>query len=114
MSDEELEWVKRMVKLEEERGELPPGGFGGGVRQRYLRIPLRVCRPNGSVAYYDEGRRQVAVVFRGDETFDYSKVIDLRSKPPFLPMSPCPYCGAVEDRGHDALMHVDKRLGVAV
>jgi hypothetical protein len=33
-------------------------------------------------------------------------------EPPFLAMSPCPYCDATEDRGHVALRHVDPRLGV--
>ena len=27
----EFEWTKKMVALEEELGEFPPGGFGGGV-----------------------------------------------------------------------------------
>jgi len=39
---------------------------------------------------------------------------DLRTGPPFLPMSPCPYCGVENDRNHDALQHVDPRFGVPV
>ena len=33
------------------------------------------------------------------------KVRDLRKNPPFLAMSPCPYCDAKDDRGHDPLKH---------
>lgn len=73
----------------------------------------RVCRPNGSVAYFDANNRQVAVVFRRpmEKKFCYSDVIDLRFNPPFLSMSPCPFCGTHNDRGHEPLMHVDVRFG---
>lgn len=37
-----------------------------------------------------------------------------RMVPPFLALSPCPYCGAVEDKNHNALLHVDTRFGVKV
>lgn len=76
----------------------------------------RVCRPNGSIACIDTNNRQVAVVFRHpmEKKFENSDVIDLRPNPPFLPMSPCPYCNALHDRGHDPLSHVDHRFGVKV
>lgn len=40
------------------------------------------------------------------------RVTDLRTEPLYLAMSPCPYCDAMEDRGHVAARHVDPRLGV--
>jgi hypothetical protein len=45
---------------------------------------------------------------------DYSAVFDLRGRPPYLAISPCPYCGTENDRGHNPLLHVDTRLGVKV
>lgn len=38
---------------------------------------------------------------------------DMRKHPPFLAMSPCPYCGAVNS-SHDPLKHVDPTLGTPV
>lgn len=40
--EEEAAWVRRMVALEEERGEFPPGGFAGGV------VPLARARARAS------------------------------------------------------------------
>jgi hypothetical protein len=37
--------------------------------------------------------------------------IDLRSKPPFLSIIPCPYCGTENDRKHDPLQHVNPKFG---
>ena len=31
--------------------------------------------------------------------------------PPFVQVLPCPWCGAIEDRGHVAEKHVDEDLG---
>jgi hypothetical protein len=44
---------------------------------------------------------------------------DLRKKPPYLPMTPCPHCDAFGPKvahvsGHDPLRHVDPSLGVPV
>lgn len=40
MAESETDWVRRMVALEEELGEFPPGGFGGGAgRRRYRPAP---------------------------------------------------------------------------
>lgn len=39
------------------------------------------------------------------------RVVDLRVKAPFLVMVPCPYCGVLNDKGHDPLRHVDPFLG---
>ena len=41
-------------------------------------------------------------------------VTDHRQRPPFVQILPCPYCGVETDRGHESLLHVDRRLGVAV
>jgi hypothetical protein len=44
---------------------------------------------------------------------------DLRKRPPYLTMNPCPYCGAHGPKvasvaGHDPLRHVDPSLGSPV
>jgi hypothetical protein len=39
---------------------------------------------------------------------------DLRKAPPYLAMSPCPYCGVTGPRAHDPLKHVDPTLGTPV
>jgi hypothetical protein len=36
---------------------------------------------------------------------------DLRTKPPFHQIIPCPYCGTDNDRKHDSIKHVDPKLG---
>jgi len=36
---------------------------------------------------------------------------DLRTKPPFISILPCPYCGTDNDRKHDPLAHVDNKFG---
>jgi hypothetical protein len=41
-------------------------------------------------------------------------VVDLRTEPPYLSMSPCPYCGAVNDVGHFPAGHVHPYLGEKV
>ena len=44
-------------------------------------------------------------------------VDDKRTKPPFLQIIPCPYCGVIYETGeggHDNLLHVDHRLGQEV
>lgn len=41
----------------------------------------------------------------------YRRTIDLRDHPLFLTLSPCPYCGTLEDKGHQALSHIDTRFG---
>ena len=38
-------------------------------------------------------------------------VTDHRQRPPFFQILPCPYCGVESDRGHEPLLHVDRRLG---
>lgn len=37
--------------------------------------------------------------------------IDLRSKPPFYSIIPCPHCGTENDRKHDANQHINTKLG---
>jgi len=37
--------------------------------------------------------------------------IDMRNKPPFHSIIPCPHCGTENDRKHDASKHTDTRLG---
>ncbi len=39
---------------------------------------------------------------------------DERPNPPFLAMSPCPYCGAVQDRGHFPMGHVNPAFGTRI
>lgn len=41
-------------------------------------------------------------------------VVDLRTSTPFLPMSPCPYCGAENDKGHNPTPHIHAYLGTSV
>ena len=63
--------------------------------------------PNGSREYRDFDGRLVAVT---TPRFEYGSTIDYRS-PPFEQTSPCIYCGAFDDRGHDASLHVNRALG---
>ena len=63
---------------------------------------------NGSRAFHDEGGKLVAVV---PARFVYGSVIDYR-EPPFEQTSPCIYCGALDDRGHDPTLHVNHSLGM--
>lgn len=37
--------------------------------------------------------------------------IDLRSRPPFHQIIPCPYCGTENDRKHDLSHHTNPKLG---
>ncbi len=83
----------------------------------YLQCKL-VTHYDGSVVYH----RLHVVDDRGNKTTEFhddlpvaivkdSKVTDLREAAPFLAIIPCPYCGTANDRGHDPLKYVDKRLG---
>lgn len=56
------------------------------------------------------------LIFRVNED---GKKEDLRKHPPYLPMSPCPYCGASGPQvanvsAHDPLKHVHPELGTSV
>lgn len=53
-----------------------------------------------------------SVVFRRDSNDQYGT--DVRPSPPFWTILPCPYCGVQQDRDHDPLLHVDKRLGTLI
>lgn len=37
--------------------------------------------------------------------------IDLRSRPPFLSIIPCPYCGTENDRKHEPTKHTNSKFG---
>ncbi len=43
--------------------------------------------------------------------FPQGDKIDLRSKPPFYSIIPCPFCGTENDRKHDAIKHINPKLG---
>ena len=61
---------------------------------------------DGVVAYLDSAGVEVAYKMPWSGT-----VADVRPSPPFLPMSPCPYCGAENDRKHNPMNHIDYFLG---
>lgn len=44
--------------------------------------------------------------------FANGEKMDLRSKPPFYPLTPCPYCGTRNDRKHATLQHINSKHGV--
>lgn len=61
---------------------------------------------DGVVAYVDPNGVDLALKMPWCGT-----VADIRPAPPFYAMSPCPYCGAHNDRGHDPMRHTDPMLG---
>lgn len=94
-------------------------------KEEFTRIYKRVCMPDGSVVYYTRvdvmqaitssvkifDAVDVAVALKLPKT---GTVVDLRHAPPFLTMSPCPYCGTLNDRGHNPMKHIDHTLGEVV
>lgn len=65
--------------------------------------------PDGVTTFLDANGNEVALVlpFTG-------RVVDMRENPPYLSMSPCPYCGCENDRGHNPLKHTDPFLGISI
>lgn len=77
------------------------------MSDRYTRCAVAIMEGEVDVlAYRDERGNVVALVLPNTGT-----VADLRIHPPFLSMSPCPYCGALDDKGHAAIKHIDPFLG---
>lgn len=72
---------------------------------RILHITQEVTEDDGVITCY-AGEIPVALKLPRS-----GRVVDLRTRPDFLPMSPCPYCGAVNDKGHIPHKHVDPSLG---
>ena len=71
-----------------------------------------IAHPDGSLVWSHKGTPVFKI--HSDETKE-----DLRKKPPYLPMTPCPHCDAFGPKvahvsGHDPLRHVDPSLGVPV
>ena len=70
-----------------------------------VRLISKVPGGKPTIAYLANGKLLARVYEPG-----YSGVIDMREEQ-FLALSPCPYCGVFKDRGHNAMMHIDKRKG---
>lgn len=60
---------------------------------------------DGCIGIYDAQGTNIAIKLRG------GTVCDLREAPPYLAMSPCPYCCVTGDRDHDPVKHIDPFLG---
>ena len=73
-----------------------------------LQIAYEEREDDGVVVSYTETGEAVAL------RLPSGRAVDLRVTPPFLVMNPCPYCGAMNDKGHDPLKHVDPSLGEKV
>jgi hypothetical protein len=81
------------------------------MKQEYIECEVSL-NADGSVSWHHEG----VIVFcvHSDGTKE-----DMRRAPPYLSMSPCPYCRergpkVAGIKGHIALSHVDPRLGTPV
>ena len=80
------------------------------MADKYTRCTIAIADGEVDVlAYSDERGHVVALVLPKTGT-----VADVREHPPFLSMSPCPYCGAVDDKGHIAIKHIDPFLGTHI
>ena len=73
--------------------------------ERFVRVTMHV-ENDGVIAYLDAAG--VVLAYKLPQT---GAVADIRPNPPLLAMSPCPYCGAENDRGHNLLHHADPFLG---
>lgn len=76
------------------------------MSDKFIRVTSHI--EGSSKVFTDASDRIVAMVLQG------GTVVDLRETAPYLPMSPCPYCRAVEDRNHIATQHIDPTLGTWV
>jgi hypothetical protein len=68
---------------------------------------------NGSSTFWNHDPKEPGakvIAIRGSQG-RYQDIVDLRDNPLFLPMSPCPWCSAINDRNHDPLRHIDLSLG---
>lgn len=78
-----------------------------GLSKDYIEAEMRYDPAGGGVVEYIDPATQevIAIVLKG------GTVADLRQHPPFLATSPCPFCGAINNRGHNNSKHVDPFLG---
>lgn len=72
----------------------------------YLKCEVSVTPPDGNKVWMHDHQPVFLVTHDG-------KLLDMRTKPPFLSMSPCPYCGAEGPqvagiKGHDPLKHIQR------
>lgn len=75
------------------------------MADKFIKVTTRQD-DDGCVSYLDPQGVVVAVKMPW-----YGRVADVRSKPTFHAMSPCPYCSTHNDRQHDPLKHTDPFLG---
>lgn len=73
-------------------------------KKSYIDISRIVSEDDGDI-YYDVSGKALALKLKS------GTVIDLRTGQT-LPMSPCPYCGALKDRGHVPDKHRDGTIGI--
>lgn len=71
----------------------------------FVRVTMHT-ESDGVVAYIDA--KGTVLAYKLPKT---GTVADLRVDPKFLAISPCPYCGAVNNRGHILSQHTDPFLG---
>ena len=73
-----------------------------------------VFQDDGSLACYGLAHGDLifpnTMLVRVKPGFNYADVQDLR-QPPFAQILPCPYCGVLEDKGHDLQLHINPSLG---
>lgn len=46
--------------------------------------------------------------------FPSGEKVDMRAKPVFHSIIPCPYCGTENDRKHDPTKHINPKLGISI
>jgi hypothetical protein len=71
-------------------------------------IEVAVWTATGIETEYCLNGEAVALKLKG------GTVADLRQHPPFLSMSPCPYCSCENNKGHDVLRHIDPFSGTPI
>lgn len=70
------------------------------MKGRLLERVVRVCLPSGAIFFQRlETRENIALKLPS------GIVLDLREQPLYLVMTPCPACGAVNDKDHTPLYH---------
>lgn len=76
------------------------------VKADYITVTMHVeDKEDRVVSFRNFDGEELAIKMKG------GTVCDLREKPPFLPMSPCPYCLTLHDKGHIAGFHINPSLG---
>lgn len=78
-------------------------------KKKGIHYAVTMIDTDGSVSYYDRDNSDILIA-KTFPSFEYEDVDDFRD-PPFYQIIPCPLCGVVEDKNHDASLHVNPALG---